>query len=72
MDLFMGLHRAEAIGNVLLPALYPDAQTQVNGVDMYYIVNFATYSGADGNYAMRFQVSKAGPDPEFTLVEGPY
>ena len=63
---------ASAIGDVLLPAKYPDTQTQVNGVDMYYLVSFETYSGASGNYTMRFQVTKAGPDPEFTLVEGPY
>ena len=61
-----------ALATVFLPAKFPDALTQVNGVDMYYIVEFATYSGADGSYAMKFQVTKAAPNPEFTLVEGPY
>jgi hypothetical protein len=42
-----------------------------DGVDVYYVVNFATYSGADGNWSMKFKVTKAGPDPEFTLEEGP-
>lgn len=63
---------ADAIGNVLLPAKYPNATTQVNGVDMFYVVNFATYSGAAGNYSIKFQVTKSAPGPEFTLVEGPY
>lgn len=61
----------EAIGTVLLPSLYPNATLQVNGVDMYYRVIFATYSGSNGTYVMKFQVTKAGPNPEFTLVEGP-
>jgi hypothetical protein len=60
-----------AIGKVLLPAKYPNAVTQVDGVDVYYVVKFATYSGSDGSWSMKFMVSKAGPDPEFTLVEGP-
>lgn len=61
-----------AIGNVLLPEKFPNAQTQVGGVDMFYVVRFATYSGADGSYSIEFQVTSSGPDPEFTLVEGPY
>ncbi len=61
----------EAIGTVLLPEIYPNATLQVNGVDMYYRVVFDTYSGSDARYAMKFQVTKAGPDPEFTFVEGP-
>jgi hypothetical protein len=60
-----------AIGKVLLPGKYPNAVTQVDGVDVYYVVNFATYSGADGNWSMKFKVTKAGPNPEFTLEEGP-
>lgn len=61
----------EALGTVLLPLLYPNATLQVNGVDMYYRVIFKTYSGANAIYAMKFKVTKAGPDPEFTLDEGP-
>jgi len=60
-----------AIGVALLPTKFPDAVTQVSGIDVFYIVSFETYSGAAGNYSMKFQVTKAGPDPEFTLVEGP-
>lgn len=55
----------------IIHELYPSATLQVNGVDMFYRVVFATYSGANAKYAMKFQVTKAGPDPEFTLVEGP-
>ena len=61
----------EAIGTVLLPEIYPNATLQVNGVDMYYRVVFDTYSGSAARYAMKFQVTKAGPDPEFTFTEGP-
>jgi len=61
----------EAIGTILLPALYPNAKLQVNGADMGYRVVFDTYDGTNGTYSMKFQVTKPGPDPEFTLVEGP-
>ena len=61
----------EALGTILLPELYPNAVLQVNGVDMAYRVIFNTYDGTNGTYNMKFQVTKAGPDPEFTLVEGP-
>lgn len=62
----------EGIGVALLPAKFPNASTQANGVDMFYVVNFDTYSGADGNYSIKYQVTKSGPNPEFTAVEGPY
>jgi hypothetical protein len=61
-----------AIITAYLPIKYPDAKTQVDGVDQMFVVNFDTYSGADGNYTMKFQVTKSGPNPEFELVEGPY
>lgn len=60
-----------ALGLAYLPTQYPDAQTQVGGADMFFTINFDTYSGADGNYTMKFQVTKSAPEPEFTLVEGP-
>lgn len=59
----------EAIGTVLLPELYPNATLQVNGVDMFYKVVFKTYDGTNGQYVAKFQVTKAGPNPEFTLTE---
>ena len=71
-DVFDSWEKAveEAIGTILLPELFPDAQLQANGVDMFYRVIFETFkSGVKVNYAMNFQVTKAGPDPEFTLDE---
>jgi len=62
---------ATALSDVLLPHLYPNATLQVNGVDMFYRIIFNTYSGSNALYVIKFQVTKAGPDPEFTLVEGP-
>lgn len=62
---------AFAIGEVLLPAKFPDAVTQVSGLDVFYLVTFDTYNVVDGRWTMKFQVTKAGPDPEFTLVDGP-
>ncbi|MBI9055037.1 MAG: choice-of-anchor J domain-containing protein [Bacteroidales bacterium] len=60
----------KAIGTLLLPDLFPDATTLVNGVDMYYRVIFLTYDyGKEVYYSMTFSVSKEGPDPEFELVE---
>lgn len=61
-----------AIGIALLPSKYPDAVAQVSGIDVYYIVSFATYSGSAGKYKMKFQCTKSAPNPEFTLIEGPY
>jgi len=60
-----------AIGNALLPTKFPDAQTQVSGIDVYYIVTFATYGGPTGRFTATFQCTKSAPDPEFTLVNGP-
>ena len=62
---------AEGIGKVLLPLKFPNAITQVDGVDVYYVVKFDTFSGSDGSWSMKFKVAKAGPNPEFTLEEGP-
>jgi hypothetical protein len=61
----------EAIGDVLLPAKYPDAQTQYKGIDMYYVVHFTAYGAPSSNYFIKFQCTKSAPNPEFTLVEGP-
>lgn len=61
----------EAIGTVLLPLKYPDATTQYKGIDMYYVVHFATYGASSSNWYIKFQCTKSAPDPEFTLVEGP-
>jgi hypothetical protein len=59
-----------AIGTVLLPSKFPAAVTQVSGVDVNYIVGFATYP-PNAKYSIKFKCTKAGPNPEFTYVEGP-
>ncbi len=61
----------EAIRVALLPAKYPNAVTQVEGVEVYYIATFDTYSGSYGTYSIKYQCTKAGPNPAFTYIEGP-
>ncbi len=61
----------EAIGEVFLPSKFSDATTQVDGVDMYYIITFAAYDGTMTDYTIKFQCTKDGPNPEFTYTEGP-
>ena len=60
---------ATGLAEVMLPYLVPNATVQVNGVQMYYRVVFNCYTGTTGTYVGKFQVTKAGPDPEFTLTE---
>ena len=62
----------EAIGKAFLPAKYPAAVTQVDGINIFYKITFATYlSGTMTNYTITFQCTKNGPNPAFTYVEGP-
>lgn len=58
-----------ALSVAFLPTKYPDAQLQVDGIDQLFIIGFNTYSGEGGNHKWVFQVTKAGPNPEFTFVE---
>ncbi len=60
----------EAIALGLLPSKYPDATTQYKGVDVMYIVSFATYnSGTRTAPTFKFQCTKSAPNPEFTFIE---
>ncbi len=59
----------EGIATGLLPNKFPDAVTQVSGVDVLYKVTFATYDGSDGEYTFVFKCTKAGPNPSFEFVE---
>ncbi|PWD98353.1 choice-of-anchor J domain-containing protein [Marinilabilia rubra] len=80
---FAGLSTEEAVDlsyerlteavEVLLQEKYPDAVTQVNGVDVHYIVTVDTYENdlSRGKYTFDFQCISDGPDPEFELIEGP-
>jgi len=60
---------AWGIANALLPSNFPNAVTQVSGIDVFYVVTFAYYDGSSGTQTMTFQCTKSGPDPEFTWVE---
>lgn len=61
----------EAIGDVFLPSKFPDATTQQDGIDIYYVVTFAAYAGSMVDHTITFQCTKEGPNPEFTYSEGP-
>jgi len=61
----------EAIGTAYLPTKYPDAVSQVDGIDVKYVINFAAYLSSMVNYSVTFQCTKSGPNPEFTYTEGP-
>ncbi len=65
-----GLEAAKAgIAEGLLPNKFPNAVAQVSGVDVMYIISFATYDGTDGKQTYTYQCTKSGPNPEFTFVE---
>ncbi len=59
---------AWGIANALLPTKFPNAVTQVSGIDVYFQVTFAYYDGSNGTQTMTFQCTKSGPDPEFTYI----
>ena len=61
----------EAIKDAFLPAKFPDAVAQVEGIDVKYIVTFLAHSDSDVYYSMTFQCTKSGPNPEFKFIEGP-
>ncbi|MFO7999898.1 MAG: DUF5017 domain-containing protein [Marinilabilia sp.] len=58
---------------VMLKEKYPDAQAEVNGVDVHYIVTAEAYEDdlSRNSYEFDFQCVSAGPDPEFELVSAP-
>ncbi len=58
--------------NALLTVKYPNAVTQVSGIDVFYIVSVKAYKEdlTDGFYTLKFQCTKSGPNPEFTYIEG--
>lgn len=61
----------EAIGEVFLPAKFPNATAQVDGVDINYVITFAAYNGSMVDYTIKFQCTQSGPNPVFEYVEGP-
>ena len=59
---------------VMLQHEYPNAQTQVGGVDQKYIITYDVYPNAGGSsitYKATFQCTKSGPDPQFKAVGEP-
>lgn len=61
----------EAIQVAFLPAKFPNAVAQVDGIDVNYKITFAVYDGSMVNYTILFKCTKSGPNPEFTYVKGP-
>ena len=61
----------EALSKGFLPSKYPNAVSQVNGVDVNYTITFSGYDGGMLTYVITFKCTKSGPNPEFTYVEGP-
>ncbi len=63
---------AEAV-ELMLKLKYPDAVTQVNGVEVHYMVTLNTYENdlSRNDYVYDFKCIKSGPNPEFELVSGP-
>lgn len=60
-----------ALRDVFLPAFRPNATMIVNGVDMFYVINFAAYDGSvTTKYSMKFRVTSESP-LTFEKVEGP-
>ncbi|MCG8578841.1 MAG: DUF5017 domain-containing protein [Bacteroidales bacterium] len=55
----------------MLKAKYPEATTQVGGVDVYYEVEFKTYENdlSSNFYTYKFKCTKSGPNPEFDFIE---
>jgi len=61
----------EGLKTAFLPNKFPEAVAQVEGVDVHYIVTFATYDGSNGLYSMDFVCTKSAPNPTFDYVDGP-
>ena len=59
---------------VMLQQEYPNAQTQLGGVDQKYVITYDVYPNAGGSsitYKATFQCTKSGPNPQFTAVGEP-
>lgn len=61
----------EGIKVGLLPNKYPEAVSQVQGVDVHYIITFETYDGSNTEYTIEFVCTQSGPNPQFDYVAGP-
>ncbi len=61
----------DAMVKAFLPAKFPNAIAQVDGIDVNYKITFVGYDGGSKNYTIKLQCTKSGPNPEFTYVKGP-
>lgn len=59
-----------ALKDAYLPNKFPQAVTQVNGIDMHYIITFNTYIGTYDNYSANFQCTSSAPNLQFTYIDG--
>jgi len=57
----------------LLKIKFPNAVTQVSGINVMYVVTYAIYEndGSTANFTSTFQCTKSAPDPDFTYVNPP-
>lgn len=63
---------------IMLERKFPEATSEVNGIDVFYnvtVISFEegeVYGGTyeDGEYTLKFQCTKSGPNPEFIYIEG--
>jgi hypothetical protein len=59
----------EAVQKGFLPSKYPEAVTQVKGVDVHYFITTDSYDkGTRAKYTLDFVCTKNGPEPEFEFV----
>jgi len=59
---------------VMLQNEYPNATSQVSGVDQKYVITYNVYPNTGGSnvvYTSTFQCTKSGPDPQFKLISAP-
>jgi len=58
---------------MLLKIKFPNAVTQVSGINVMYVVTYAVYEndGSTGHYTSTFQCTKSAPNPDFTYVSSP-
>lgn len=58
---------------VMLKAKFPNAVTQLSGVDVEYVVTYSTYQDDNSKltYTVTYKCTKSGPNPEFTVVGDP-
>jgi len=59
---------------VLLKNKYPDAKTEINGIDVYYKATFESYNNdfSSSTWEANMQCIKNGPNPEFELVNNTF